>query len=63
MATYEYRCRRCKKNFHLIESIPPTGGDPECEECIAEEIMKAIFNASSLPVSNRPRELFHEVEK
>jgi DNA-directed RNA polymerase subunit RPC12/RpoP len=60
---YEYRCRRCKKKFHLIESIPPTGGDPECEECVAEEIMKAIFDPSGIPASKGVKELLQEVRK
>ena len=63
MATYEYRCRRCKKNFHLMESIPPTGGDPECEECIAEEIMKAVFESSKLLAVKGAKEQFMEVRK
>jgi len=52
MGTYEYTCRKCRKKFCLVERIPATGGDPECAECIAGDIMKAVFDAAKAQSSN-----------
>ncbi len=59
MNLYQYRCRKCRSIFSLIDRIPPTGGDPECAECTEEKIRESVFSVGSL--TEEEKNLLHKI--
>jgi putative FmdB family regulatory protein len=46
MPIYEYRCKKCRKNFALIQHYSATENDTRCPYCNAGEVKKQMSTFS-----------------
>ena len=42
MPIYEYRCRKCKREFSFLYGMTPDSTDPRCPRCGSRQLQKLV---------------------